>query len=70
MGWSVEETVEFYKSYADRYDQEISEASYPAPFLISSWIIEQLLKTKTGNLRILDVGCGTGQRYFSSMSLV
>ena len=32
----------FYASYAHKYDQDLEKDQYKAPFLISSWILEEL----------------------------
>lgn len=64
MGWTLNETLEFYKSYAKNYDNEVSKETYPAPFIIGDWVVDYLSKSsaiQTRSVRILDVGCGTGQ---------
>jgi hypothetical protein len=70
MPWTVEQTVEFYKSFANDYDKDVDE-TYPAPVLIGRWVTDYLsLHTETVKsvFNILDglqtltaVGCGTGQ---------
>ncbi|KAJ3270654.1 hypothetical protein HDV01_007542 [Terramyces sp. JEL0728] len=61
MGWSVQESNEFYQKYADLYDKETSIDTYPAPHIISLWVHEILQNSLVANPKILDVGCGTGQ---------
>ncbi|KAJ3254159.1 hypothetical protein HK103_007480 [Boothiomyces macroporosus] len=61
MGWSVQESNEFYQTYADLYDQETSKETYPAPHIISLWVHEYTQNAKLATPKILDVGCGTGQ---------
>ncbi|KAI8810729.1 S-adenosyl-L-methionine-dependent methyltransferase [Cladochytrium replicatum] len=67
--WDLDEIAAFYGSYAAKYDDEIQADTYPAPFVVGSWIVEHVLagnSTPSGaivnkRLRVLDVGCGTGQ---------
>ncbi|ORZ36768.1 S-adenosyl-L-methionine-dependent methyltransferase [Catenaria anguillulae PL171] len=72
--WSASEIVAYYAEFAQSYDTDIEadHRSYPAPFIIGSWILEHLRKfppeaisdtqsVAGGELRILDLGCGTGQ---------
>ena len=61
--WSIEDIASYYAKYAKTYDSEIKPETYPAPFLISSWVAEALCNSFEGPLSILDVGVGTGQRY-------
>ncbi|TPX58353.1 hypothetical protein PhCBS80983_g03204 [Powellomyces hirtus] len=64
--WSIEQVTEFYGSYAEEYDDEIHRDSYPAPFVIASWVVSHLSQNVENDskeaLRVLDLGCGTGQR--------
>lgn len=67
-GWSVDEVTNFYSSYAKSYDDQIQTDSYPAPSVIGSWVLDHLSKLSQNSdpseaLRVLDLGCGTGQRY-------
>ncbi|KAI9219616.1 S-adenosyl-L-methionine-dependent methyltransferase [Blastocladiella britannica] len=67
--WSPADIVSYYASYAASYDIEIERDahSYPSPFLLGSWIVDHLAahhrqtNSSTPVLRVLDVGCGTGQ---------
>lgn len=59
--WSIEDIASYYAEYAKTYDSEIEPETYPAPFLISSWVMEVLCRSE-GPVNILDVGVGTGQR--------
>ncbi|KAJ3014402.1 hypothetical protein HKX48_005180 [Thoreauomyces humboldtii] len=62
--WSIKQVKEFYASYAKKYDEEILPENYPAPFVIASWVVSYLANishTAPDPLRVLDLGCGTGQ---------
>ncbi|KAI8894583.1 S-adenosyl-L-methionine-dependent methyltransferase [Globomyces pollinis-pini] len=58
LNWSVSKTIDFYKHYSQKYDNEITPNSYPAPSLLASWVNNYLSFSPAF---ILDVGCGTGQ---------
>lgn len=78
MPWTKTEIQQFYDSYAKSYDAETSQESYPAPFILSCWLMSEMSEMKTGTvtmknqINILDVGCGTGQSssLFFAQSLV
>jgi ubiquinone/menaquinone biosynthesis C-methylase UbiE len=60
MGWSSEKVIEFYKSYAKQYDQDIS--SYPALSILTTWTLDHIQATLTRKpVKIADIGCGTGK---------
>ncbi|KAI9178952.1 hypothetical protein H9P43_005614 [Blastocladiella emersonii ATCC 22665] len=66
--WTPAQIVSYYASYAAKYDEEIDAnlQGYPAPFVVGSWIVEYLCKQQrdsgaAATLRVLDLGCGTGQ---------
>ena len=71
-GWSFKDIAQYYAEYSKNYDAQIDSDSYPAPFIISRWVLEGLLAQqpllKQGQTKpllrpkILDIGCGTGQR--------
>jgi SAM-dependent methyltransferase len=70
-GWSIKDIAQYYAEYSKDYDAEIDADSYPAPFIISRWVLEGLLSQQprlkqnpasAPRQKILDIGCGTGQR--------
>lgn len=68
--WEFNEIENFYSKFADEYDKDIEQSvnNYPAPHIIGNWMMSQLKKrldegllAKGTELRVLDLGCGTGQ---------
>ncbi len=63
--WNIEQIERFYADYAGKYDAEIEQdkGSYPAPAIISGWVIKNLnlKETVEHKFRVLDLGCGTGK---------
>jgi hypothetical protein len=52
MGWPVERTVEFYKKYADAYEEY--DEDYTSPQLVSNWVLLFLRQFERDSIRILD----------------
>ncbi|KAI9011376.1 S-adenosyl-L-methionine-dependent methyltransferase [Gaertneriomyces semiglobifer] len=63
--WSISQITDFYASYSKQYDEGIQRDTYPAPFIISCWVLEFLKSHRNlvdgKNVSVLDLGCGTGQ---------
>ncbi len=66
--WSFKQMQQFYSDYAKDYDKDISVETYPAPFVIGSWIVQHVHSAMSNHqnlpercIRVLDLGCGTGR---------
>lgn len=59
--WTLEQIKNYYKEYSSSYDKDINLESYPAPFIIASWLKQELCAKK--QVKVMDLGCGTGMRY-------
>jgi hypothetical protein len=60
--WSLEQIKEYYKEYSSSYDEDISFESYPAPYIISSWVKSEPSIVAQKLIEVMDLGCGTGIR--------
>lgn len=73
--WNQQKICSFYRDYARQYETEVCDSPglYPAPFLLGNWCMDWFLQQQqqlaaSGSeastpaaLRVLDLGCGTGQ---------
>ena len=67
--WDYGQIVSFYERFAKKYDLEpdLNKLEYPGPLTIAEWSLAYLyrsllpLDSNSITLRILDLGCGTGQ---------
>ena len=60
--WSLDQIKEYFKNYSSSYDKGMNIETYPAPFIIASWVKQEF--SQTNNVQVMDLGCGTGARYF------
>lgn len=54
---SVEQTLAFYKKWADSYDEEITDNCYASPLRTAEALLACNPQLKSP---VLDIGCGTG----------
>lgn len=66
--WSLAQIQEYFKNYSSSYDKGMSIDTYPAPFIIASWVKQEL--RQRDSVRLMDLGCGTGARYFTFLSII
>lgn len=58
--------IDFYKRWADRYDEDVAEENYRAPLVIVNRLLQTVpdppieIDPTARDLRLLDAGCGTG----------
>lgn len=61
--WSLEQVKDYFKKYSNSYDKEVNFESYPAPFIIASWVKQEPYIAAREQVQVMDLGCGTGARY-------
>lgn len=63
--WTLEQIKEYYKEYSSSYDKDVNLQAYPAPYIIASWVQQEQSMSSQKQLKIMDLGCGTGVRYLN-----
>jgi ubiquinone/menaquinone biosynthesis C-methylase UbiE len=63
MPWDAAKVKEYYANFADKYDSSSDSSSYPSPEILSKWMLEYFTTIENSSASLLDVGCGTGQRF-------
>ncbi|XP_035670394.1 uncharacterized protein LOC118411967 [Branchiostoma floridae] len=58
-GISLEESQDFYKTWAETYDKDTTNSNYNGPAATANLVLK-LFEGKTDGVRILDVAAGTG----------
>ncbi|XP_045208674.1 uncharacterized protein LOC123560567 [Mercenaria mercenaria] len=60
IGVSVEESQEFYRTWADSYNKDCEKLGYTGPKKVAARMSELFSECERENIHILDVGAGTG----------
>jgi len=63
--WSIEQIKEYFRKYSSSYDEDLTIDTYPAPFIVSEWIKQTPSIAAQAHVKVMDLGCGTGARYFT-----
>lgn len=67
MPWDYDQITKFYDNYADKYDIGTDLSTYPSPEILSKWMLDYITRVEKNDPYLLDVGCGTGQRFYMLM---
>lgn len=57
---NAEEAKDLYNEWASRYDNDLKPEEYASPQSAVDAVLQEIPSSGTGELKILDAGCGTG----------